>query len=40
MMIFRVKKEIMSCPFHVSFVDETFIFLETSANLQSVVNLD
>ena len=29
---FQSEKEIMSCPFYVSFVGETFIFLETCAN--------
>ena len=29
---FHTKKEILSCPFYVSFVDETYIFLETCAN--------
>jgi len=30
--IFRVKKEILSCPSLVSFAGETFNFLETCAN--------
>ena len=30
--IFKVKKEILSCPSHVSYIGGTFIFLETCAN--------
>jgi len=29
---FQIKKENLSCPFYVSFVGETFIFLETCSN--------
>ena len=37
---FHIEKEILSCQFYVSFVDETFIFLREVCKLQSVVNFD
>ena len=37
---FQTKKEILSYPFYVSFVGETFIFLRGGCKLQSVVNFN
>ena len=37
---FQTEKEILSCPFFVNFIGETFIFLRDMCKLQSVVNFE